>query len=426
MPLVTSPPSLLWSMVFGTALLVGILARLWLNHRQARHVFGHRNAVPPAFAQEVSLPSHQKAAAYTLAQLRLNTVELLLGGVVLIVWTYLGGLDLLQHTLFDFWQGQAWPWALSVLGTFFLLHAVFELPLQWYRTFRLEAHFGFNHTSLRLWWADWLKSTCVGLVLGAPLAVAVLWLMEHAGSAWWLWAWGAWSGFNVLLMVLYPVLIAPRFNTFTPLEHGELHDRVQQLMQTCGFTSQGLFTMDGSKRSAHANAYFTGLGPAKRVVLFDTLLQRLSAGEIVAVLAHELGHFKMRHITQRVVAMLLLSLLGFATLGWLSSQVWFYFGLGVTPQLSAPNHALALLLFVLSMPVFSVFLTPIWSSLSRRHEFQADAYAYACQHATAAELRSALIKLYQDNASTLTPDPLYARVHYSHPPASERLARLPA
>jgi len=286
--------------------------------------------------------------------------------------------------------------------------------------------------TLRLWLADLLKSTLLGAVIGLPIAAAVLWLMGAAGTLWWLWAWGLWMGLNLLLMVVYPTFIAPLFNKFQPLEDESLKTRVTSLMQRCGFAAKGLFVMDGSRRSAHANAYFTGFGAAKRVVFYDTLLKQLTPGEVEAVLAHELGHFHHRHIRKRMVGLFAMSLAGFALLGWLSVQPWFYTGLGVQPSLAllvsdtpaAPNDALALLLFLLVIPVFTVFLAPLFAQLSRRHEFEADAYAMA--QASGADLASALLKLYEDNASTLTPDPLYVKFHYSHPPAVERLARMPS
>ena len=294
----------------------------------------------------------------------------------------------------------------------------------------IEERFGFNRMTWRLWLADLAKSTVVSLVIGLPLAALVLWLMQATGSLWWLWTWGAWMAFTLLMLVIYPTVIAPLFNKFQPLQDASLTERVTRLMARCGFAAKGLFVMDGSRRSGHANAYFTGFGAAKRVVFFDTLLQQLSPPEVEAVLAHELGHFKHRHIVQRIAGMFAFSLAGLALLGWLSGQTWFYAGLGVTPNLPAalggavPNHALALLLFLLAVPVFSFFLSPLMAQLSRKHEFEADAYAAA--QASAQDLSNALVKLYKDNASTLTPDPMYVRFYYSHPPASERIARMGA
>jgi STE24 endopeptidase len=303
-----------------------------------------------------------------------------------------------------------------------LIGGLLGLPMAWWSTFRIEARFGFNKMGLGLWLGDMLKGALMGAVVGLPILALVLWLMDTAGPTWWLWAWCVWMGFNLLMLVFYPTVIAPMFNKFEPLQDEALKARVNALMARCGFAASGLFVMDGSKRSAHANAYFTGFGAAKRVVFFDTLLKQLAPDEIDAVLAHELGHYKRRHILQRVVMMFGLSLVGFALLGWLSNQSWFYTGLGVEPSLTAPNHALAVLLFMLVVPLFTFFLSPLMAQLSRRHEFEAD--AYAMDKTSGKHLANALLKLYKDNASTLTPDPLYVRFYYSHPPASERVARL--
>ena len=420
-------PSLLLTYAFATALVAGLLLKFWLASRQVRHVAQHRGAVPAPFAARISLPAHQKAADYTLARTRFGLLQLAFGSAVLLGWTLLGGLDTLNQALLA-WLGGGMLQQLALLGCFALISGLLDLPAQLYQTFVLEQRFGFNQMTPRLWLADLAKSTLVGALIGLPLAALVLWLMHAAGPLWWLWAWGAWMGFNLLLMVVYPLFIAPLFNKFQPLADEALRARVTALMQRCGFTARGLFVMDGSRRSAHANAYFTGFGAAKRVVFYDTLLKQLSGDEVEAVLAHELGHFHHRHIARRLVALFALTLAGFALLGWLSTRGWFYTGLGVVPNLSldgsAPNDALALLLFLLAAPVFTVFLTPLMAQLSRRHEFQADAYAAA--QADGGQLASALLKLYEDNASTLTPDPVYARFYYSHPPAAERLARLPA
>ncbi|OYX59284.1 MAG: peptidase M48 [Comamonadaceae bacterium 32-67-11] len=356
---------LLWTAVFCLLLTAGLLTRLWLAGRQMRHVAQHRASVPAAFAERIGLAAHQKAADYTIAKTRLGLLE----------------------------------------GSFGQKH-------------------GFNRMTPRLWLSDGLKGALVGAAIGLPVVALLLWLMQAAGPLWWLWAWALWMAFNLLLLVLYPSLIAPLFNRFEPLQDPALKARIETLLARCGFKAQGLFVMDGSKRSAHANAYFTGFGPAKRVVFFDTLLQQLAPGEIDAVLAHELGHYKRRHILKRIVLMAVLSLGALALLGWLAQQVWFYTGLGVTPNLMQPNGALALILFLLVTPLVGFFASPWMSALSRRQEFEADAFAAA--HADPRDLASALLKLYKDNASTLTPDPLYVRFYYSHPPASERLARLGA
>jgi len=425
MDLHTASYAMPWTWVFCALLGLNWLTQVWLASRQARYVARHRGAVPPAFADRVDLASHQKAADYTLAKTRLGLLSLSWGAVVLVGWTLLGGLDSLNLWLrsLGFWGGSLGQ-QLALLAGFTLVSSLLDLPLAWWRTFRLEARFGFNKTTLALWLSDGLKGLLVGAVIGLPLSALVLWLMQATGPLWWLWAWAVWMGFNLLLMVIYPTLIAPIFNRFTPLNDEVLRQRVEGLLQRCGFKARGLYVMDGSRRSAHANAYFTGFGPAKRVVFFDTLLQQLSPGEIDAVLAHELGHFKHRHIAQRMALMFLSTLMGFALLGYLSQQSWFYLGLGVRPNLDAPNSALALLLFVSVAPLASFFVTPLLNRLSRHHEFQADAYAVA--HTDGQDLAHALLKLYRDNASTLTPDPVYVAFHYSHPPASERLRRLPS
>ncbi len=412
------------TVLFAAALVVSMLIRFWLATRQMRHVAQHRDAVPSTFAASITLPAHQKAADYTLAKGRFGLLTMAFGAAVLLGWTLLGGLDLLNAAVRDAvqpsWGGMAYQ--LALLAAFTLIGSLLDLPFELYSTFRVEQRFGFNRMTWRLYLADLLKGALVGALIGLPLAALMLWIMGATGILWWLWAWGAWMAFNVLILVLYPTVIAPLFNKFVPLADESLKARVQALMTRCGFAAKGLFVMDGSKRSAHANAYFTGFGAAKRVVFFDTLLNKLSPGEVEAVLAHELGHFKHKHVTQRMVAMFALSLAGFALLGWLSGQSWFYTALGVQPSLAAPNDALALLLFLLVTPVFGFFVSPLFAQLSRRHEFEAD--AYACQQASGTDLAAALLKLHEDNASTLTPDPLYVRFYYSHPPASERLAAL--
>jgi STE24 endopeptidase len=313
---------------------------------------------------------------------------------------------------------------LALLAAFVLINGLIDLPMTLYQTFVIEQRFGFNKITLRLWFMDLLKSTLIGAILGLLIGALILWLMGTAGGWWWLWAWGVWMSFNLLLLFVYPTFIAPLFNKFAPLEDETLRTSVTALMERCGFAAKGLFVMDGSKRSAHANAYFTGFGAAKRVVFYDTLLNKLSATEVNAVLAHELGHFKLKHIVKRIGSMFIISLLGFALLGWLATQMWFYTGLGVEPNLVAPNDALALALFMLVIPVFSFPFTPLFAYFSRKHEFAADAYAVA--HTNGQDLATALLKLYEDNASTLTADPIYVRYYYSHPPASERLARIVA
>ena len=414
------------TLAFAAALLLSLATKLWLGTRQMRHVAHHRAAVPAAFAGTVTLQAHQRAADYTLAKGRFGLWSSAFGSVVLLGWTLLGGLDALNGALgsavLPAWGALAYQ--LALLAAVMVIGALIELPLEWYGTFRLEQRFGFNRMSLGLWLADQAKGALVGALIGLPLAALVLWLMGASGGLWWLWAWVALVAFNLLMLVIYPTVIAPFFNKFEPLADESLKARVQALMQRCGFAAKGLFVMDGSRRSAHANAYFTGLGAAKRVVFFDTLLQRLSPGEVEAVLAHELGHFKHKHVLQRVLGLFAMSLAGLALLGWLAGQSGFYAGLGVVPNLGAPNDALALLLFMMALPSFTFFVSPLLAQLSRRHEFEAD--AYACTQADGRDLANALLKLHEDNAATLTPDPVYVRFYYSHPPASERLAALPS
>ena len=419
----TSPATAL-TLAFALALLASIGVKFWLVGRQMRHVAAHRDAVPEAFRATISLAAHQKAADYTLAKGRFGMLVTAFGAAVLLGWTLLGGLDALNGALRDAIAPRfgAMVYQLALLAGFSAIGAALDLPFELYSTFRIEQRFGFNRMTWRLYLADMLKGIAVGIAVGLPIAALILWIMGATGTLWWLWAWGAWMVFNLAALVLYPTVIAPLFNKFEPLADESLEVRVQTLMARCGFKAKGLFVMDGSKRSAHANAYFTGFGAAKRVVFFDTLLGKLSAGEVEAVLAHELGHFKHRHVQKRMASMFALSLAGFALLGWLSSRAWFYTALGVAPSVGVPNDALALLLFALVVPVFGFFVSPLFARLSRRHEFQAD--AYACEQASGAELAAALLKLHEDNASTLTPDPLYASFYYSHPPASQRLAAL--
>ncbi|MDM0122979.1 M48 family metallopeptidase [Variovorax arabinosiphilus] len=415
--------ALTFTYAFAAALLAGLAVKFWLASRQIRHVARHRDAVPAAFASTMTLDAHQKAADYTIAKSRFGLVEMAWSAAMLLAWTLLGGLDLLNKVLLG-WLGGGMVQQLALLAAFALIGGLLDLPFTLWQTFRLEERFGFNKMTFRLWLTDAVKGTLLGALIGLPIAALILWLMGAAGSGWWLWAWAVWMGFNLLLMLVYPTFIAPLFNKFKPLDDASLQARVTALMQRCGFAAKGLFVMDGSRRSAHANAYFTGFGASKRVVFYDTLLRQLNAGEVEAVLAHELGHFKRRHIVKRMAAMFALSLGGFALLGWVSGQSWFYAGLGVQPNMGAPNDALALLLFMLAVPVFTFFVAPLPAWLSRKHEFEADAYAMAQTSGT--DLAAALLKLYQDNASTLTPDPLFVRFYYSHPPASERLARMAA
>jgi STE24 endopeptidase len=418
----TAELSLALTVAFAAMLVMGLLVRLWLISRQIRHVAQHRSQVPVAFAATIALSSHQKAADYTIAKLRLGLLDAALSALILVGWTLLGGLSLLNQTLAAWQVLGTMGHQLALLAAFMLINGLLELPLSLYQTFVLEERFGFNKTTRSLWLTDLAKSSLVAALLGLPIAALILWLMGAAGALWWFWAWGTWMVFNLLALWLFPTYIAPLFNRFTALQDEALKTRVTALMQQCGFAAQGLFVMDGSKRSAHGNAYFTGFGASKRVVFYDTLLAKLSVDEVAAVLAHELGHFKHRHIQRRMVMMFAMSLIGFALIGWLANQPWFFTGLGVRPNMAVPTDALALLLFLLSMPVFSFFIAPALAWTSRRDEFQADAFAKA--KTSGHDLSSALLKLYDDNASTLTPDPVYVSFYYSHPPAAQRLARL--
>ena len=414
------------SLAFALAVMAWLGTQLWLTTRQVRHVMRHRDTVPAPFGANVPLAAHQRAADYTAAKSRFGILQASLGAALLLFWTLLGGLDALNGwvlaAVHPRWGDMAYQ--LALVAAFVLAGTLIDLPFEWYRIFRIEHRFGFNRMTAGLWIADLLKGAAVATLIGLPLLAVVLWLMGAAGPRWWLWAWGVWMGFNLLLLVVYPTVIAPLFNRFEPLQDESLGARVRALMTRCGFAAKGLFVMDGSRRSAHANAYFTGLGAAKRVVFYDTLLARLNPAEVEAVLAHELGHFRHRHVFKRIVVLFVLSLAGLALLGWLSGHSGFYGALGVQPNMGAPNDALALLLFMLALPPFTFFLAPLLALLSRRHEFEAD--AYACAQASGRDLAQALLKLHEDNAATLTPDPLYVRFYYSHPPATERLAALPA
>ena len=414
-------PSLLLTLTLAIALLAHVALKLWLNTRQVRHVAAHRSQVPTAYAQTISLGEHHKAADYTLAKARLAQWDILLDALVLLGWTLLGGLDALNQWLLSF-MSPGLTQQMALVVSFMLIGGLLGLPLSLVQTFGVEQRFGFNKMTPALWLSDLLKGLVLGAVLGLPLLALVLWLMDAGGPLWWLWAWGALVLWQLLLMAIAPNVIMPLFNKFTPLQDESLKARVQALMQRAGFQAKGFFVMDGSRRSAHSNAFFTGFGASKRVVFFDTLLAQLSPAEMEAVLAHELGHFKHKHIVKMMAVSFVVSLLGLALLGWLAQQAWFYAGLGVMPNMQGSNSALALVLFMLVVPVFSFFGAPLLSWRSRVQEFEADAYAGS--QTPSAHLASALLKLYQDNASTLTPDPLYVKFYYSHPPASERLARM--
>ena len=414
-------PTLTLTYLLVGALLTNVVLKLWLNARQVRHVAKHRGDVPPAFASQISLSDHQKAADYTLAKAKVAQLDILIDAFVLVGWTLMGGLSALNATVLSYMEPGLWQQVVLVLA-FTLVGGLIDLPLSLYQTFVLEQKFGFNKMTWKLWLSDSVKGLLLGLVLGVPLIAMVLWLMQAGGAYWWLWTWCALVFWQLFLMAIAPNFIMPLFNQFTPLEDEALKVRVNALMQRAGFTAKGFFVMDGSKRSAHSNAFFTGFGASKRVVFFDTLLKQLTPAEMEAVLAHELGHFKHRHIFKMMATSFVMTLLGLALLGFVSQQIWFYTGLGVMPNLLGGNEAVALLLFMLVVPVFTFLLAPLSSWRSRVQEYEADAYAVS--QTPASDLSSALLKLYQDNASTLTPDPLYVQFYYSHPPASLRLARM--
>ena len=412
--------------VFVIAVALTLWLRLWLATRQIAHVRAHRVATPPAFAARVDDAAHRKAADYTIAKQRFGIVESIVDAALLLALTQGGALA----WLFVATQELALPPLLRdvlLLCGVALIGGVVSLPFSWWRTFRIEERFGFNRTTLATWLADLAKGLAVGAALGLPLAFVVLWLMRSAGAYWWLFVWIAWMAFQLLVLVLYPTVIAPLFNRFSPLPAGAARERIERLLARCGFTASGLFVMDGSKRSGHGNAYFTGFGRAKRVVFFDTLLARLAPEEIEAVLAHELGHFRLRHVVKRLIWSSAFSLLLLGLLAWLAQSPWFYAGLGIPAadvQTAMTRPGVALALFMLALPVFTFVLAPLAAAYSRRHEFEAD--AFAARHASASALVAALIKLYEDNAATLTPDPLHSAFYDSHPPAAIRVARLVA
>ncbi|CAE6781440.1 M48 family metallopeptidase [Paraburkholderia aspalathi] len=414
-------PTLYFTVLFVVAVVAMVGTKLWLASRQIRFVAGHREQVPSQFAGTIALTAHQRAADYTVERTRLTMIEIVVGAAVLIGLTLLGGVQALDLAISD-WLGRGYTGQIALVAAVIAITSVIDLPFEYYRQFVVEQRFGFNRMSKGIFFLDRLKGVLLGAAFGLPLLFVVLWLMNQAGSLWWLWTWIVWVAFQLLVLVLYPSFIAPLFNKFEPLKDEALKSRIEALMKRCGFAAKGLFVMDGSRRSAHGNAYFTGFGAAKRIVFFDTLLARLSGNEIEAVLAHELGHFKRRHVIKRMVVMFALSLVMLALLGWLTQCVWFYEGLGVRPSLIGGNSGLALVLFFLALPVFLFFVTPLGSLSSRKHEFEAD--AFAATQTDAQDLVNALVKLYEDNASTLTPDPLYTAFYYSHPPASQRIDRL--
>ena len=408
-----------FSWIFLAAVILMTTVELWLSLRQGRYVAAHRDEVPAAFKEQISLASHQKAADYTLAKGKYKRSETLFSTVILLLWTFGGGLALLSGAWSQSGLGPMLGGILFFLS-FLVIGSVLELPFSYYKTFVMEDKFGFNRQTPGLFFSDFIKQTVLMLVVGGILVWIALWMMNSTGQFWWLYLWAAWMGFALFMMWAYPAFIAPLFNKFTPLEDARLQQRVENLLSRCGFKSQGIFVMDGSRRSGHGNAYFTGLGSNKRIVFFDTLLNTLSEDQIEAVLAHELGHFRRKHVVKNMFVMAGISLLGLALLGWASGQAWFYEGLGVSTQ----SNAMALALFMLVIPVFLFFLHPLMTSLSRKYEYEADDYAASVSNAD--DLVAALVALYQENASTLTPDPLVSAVYDSHPPAAMRIAHLQA
>ena len=406
-----------FTIVFLIALIISSSIQFWLAKRHAEHVAAHRSAVPDAFKAKVPLAAHQKAADYTLAKIKLGNIDSALGIVILLLLTLGGGIN----CAFNYWNTIASSpllAGLTAIATIFLILTVIEIPTSVYQTFVIEEKFGFNKSTVNQFVKDQFLHLGLGAAIGLPLLALILWIMDNVGSLWWLWAWGIIMGFSLLMSWLYPTVIAPLFNKFTPMDEGSLKDRIQGLLARCGFNSQGIFIMDGSKRSGHGNAYFTGLGNNKRIVFFDNLVNSLDDEELEAVLAHELGHFKCKHVIKMLIATSIMSLISLAILGWLINEPWFYSGLGV----EQPSHAAALLLFLLVSSSFTFFMQPISAYFQRKFEFEAD--DFAANNAKATKMISGLVKLYEENANTLTPDPLYSAFHYSHPPAAIRIAHL--
>ncbi len=407
----------LFTIIFLSFVCASVLVRLWLGQRQINHIRAHYAEVPPAFADKISIEDHHRAADYSCAKLGFGKVMLGWETLWLLLWTLGGGINLIDQ----WWSGFEFPILVTGIIVIFslgLISSLLDLPFSLYQTFVIEERFGFNQTTLKTWLTDLLKTTLLAVVIGVPLLSAILWLMIEAGDNWWLYAWLLWMGFSLLMIWAYPAFIAPIFNKFSQLEDSSLQTRIEKLLQRCGFQSQGVFVVDGSRRSSHGNAYFTGFGKNKRIVFYDTLLKSLSAEEVEAVLAHELGHFKRNHIKKSLLLSTIISLAGFAILAWLMRSDWFYHSLGVE---TASTHT-ALILFMLIMPAFTYFVSPMFSALSRKHEFEADEFAHSNSDYKA--LISALVNLYRDNASTLTPDPLHSMFYDSHPPATIRINHL--
>jgi len=406
--------------VFLAALALTTIVRLWLSRRHIRHILANRDAVPAVFEGRIALAAHQKAADYSIAKARFGLWQTLTAAALLLAFTLGGGLQLLYEAWERIFEAGGYAHGIALIVSVALISSIVDLPFGLYRTFAIEARFGFNRMSLALFFVDLAKQMALGAAFGIPLLLCVLWLMGRMGDRWWIYVWLTWVAFSLVVHLLYPTLIARWFNKFTPLEDPGLKECIEGLLAKCGFRARGLFVMDSSKRSSHGNAYFTGFGAAKRIVLFDTLVSRLASREIEAVLAHELGHFARRHVWKRMGLASGASFAILCLLGWLIGREWFYAALGVRSQ----STAMALVLFFMVVPVFTFLLQPLASSYSRLHEFEAD--AYAARYADAGELVRALVKLYEDNAATLTPDPLHSAFYDSHPPAVLRIARLQA
>jgi len=407
----------IFTTIFLGFLAASVLMRLWLTQRQTRHIRAHRDTVPAAFADRISLQDHQRAADYSCSKLRVGRAMLAWETLWLLLWTLGGGINLIDQ----WWEGMDYSPLIAGIGVIIsltLISSLLDLPFSLYLTFVIEERFGFNKTTLTTWLGDLIKTAALMLILGVPLVAAILWLMNQAGAYWWIYAWILWMGFSLTMIWAYPAFIAPLFNKFSLLDNPSLRERIEDLLNRCGFKSQGVFVVDGSRRSSHGNAYFTGFGKNKRIVFYDTLLETLSETEVEAVLAHELGHFKRKHINKSLLLSSVIALVGFAILAWLMRSEWFYTSLGVE---TVSTHV-ALLLFMMVMPVFSYFISPLFSAMSRKHEFEADEFAHSNSDYKA--LISALVNLYRDNASTLTPDPLHSMFYDSHPPASIRISHL--
>ena len=403
--------------IFLFSLFAGIFVQWFLVQKHINCVRSNRDNVPEEFNDKISLEAHQKAADYTEAKVKTGLFELMIGSALLLLWTLAGGLQLLDNWLRTFGMSEIFTGTVLILGVFAIM-AILELPLSLFKIFKIEQSFGFNKMTPKIFFVDLLKHTIVGFLIGAPLLLFVLWIMENSGAYWWVYVWFTWLTFSLLMMWAYPAFIAPIFNKFRELENDELKTRIESLLARNGFKSNGIFVMDGSTRSTHGNAYFTGLGANKRIVFFDTLIDELSYDEIEAVLAHELGHFKCNHIRKRILLLATIFFIGLAVLGWLINQTWFYNGLGINET----STYMALLLFVMISPAFTFFMQPIFSFISRQHEFEAD--DFAAGQAQTENLITALVNLYRENANTLTPDPLYSAFHDSHPPAPIRISHL--